>query len=138
MNEMISMAIALHIGAVFLILLLLVLLVLLFRKVPDFKAFSFKYEKLNLYYRATLGALFFTGLVVMAVVKFHVSWMVYVMVLATLIMIGTSIKENTVYKRTHIKDSISQETFIAYAKRKYILDIIMIVVVGVVAYAISL
>jgi hypothetical protein len=138
MNEMVSMAIALHIGAIFLILLLLVLLVLLFRKIYDFKAFSYKYEKLNLYYRATLGALFFTGIVVMAVVKFDVSWIVYVMVLATLIMIGTSIKENIVYKRTHIKDRLSQETFISYAKRKYILDIIMIVVIGVVAYAVSL
>ena len=138
MNEMISMAIALHVGAIFLILLLLVLLVLLFREVLDFKAFSFKYEKLSLYYKATLGALFFTGLVVMAVSKFQVSWMVYLMVLATLIMIGTSIKENLIYKLTQVKDALSQETFIRYAKRKYILDIIMIVVVGVAAYAVSL
>ncbi len=104
----------------------------------EFKPFSLKYEQLSLYYRATLGILFFTGLVVMAVAKFDVLWTVYIMVLVVLHMIGTSVKENIVYKLTHIKDTVSQETFKAYAKKKYITDIIMIVALTVLAYAVSL
>ena len=138
MTDMISMAIMLHVGSIVLILLLLALLVWHFSKEMEFKAFSVRYEQLSLYYRATLGALFFTGLVVMAVAKFDVLWTVYIMVLVVLHMIATSVKENIAYKLTHIKDALSQETFKAYAKKKYIIDIIMIVVLSVVTYAVSL
>ena len=138
MAEMISMALMLHGSAIVLILLLLVLLVLHFRKEREFKPFAIKCEQLSLYYKATLGALFFTGLVVMGVAMFDVSWSVYVMVLVMLYMIATSVKEHMAYKMTHIKDIESQKTFKAYAKKKYITDIMMIVVVSVVTYAVSL
>jgi len=63
MADMISMAIMLHVGSILLILLLLALLLWHFSKEMEFKEFSIKYEQLSLYYRATLGSLFFTGLV---------------------------------------------------------------------------
>lgn len=138
MAAMISMAIMLHVGSILLMLLLLLLLIRHFSKEMEFKAFSIKYEQLSLYYRATLGALFFTGLVVMAVAMFDVLWTVYIMVLVVLHMIATTVKENITYKLTHIKDAVSQETFKAYAKRKYIIDLIMIVVLSAVTYAVSL
>ena len=138
MADMISMAIMLHVGSILLILLLLLLLVWHFSKEMEFKPFSIKYEQLSLYYRATLGALFFTGLVVMAVAKFDVLWTVYIMVLIVLHMIATTVKENIAYKLTHVKDALSQETFKAYAKKKYTIDIILIVVLSAVTYAVSL
>ncbi len=138
MASMISMAIMLHVGSILLILLLLALLLWHFSSDMEFKAFSLKYEQLSLYYKATLGALFFTGLVVMAVAKFDVLWTVYIMVLVVLHMIATSVKEHLAYKLTHIKDALSQETFKAYAKKKYTIDIVLIVVLSVVTYAVSL
>jgi len=138
MAEMISAAIMLHASFIVLMLLLLVLLMLHFRKEMDFKPFSIKYEQLSLFYKATLSAVFFTGVVVMGVVKFDVSWTVYLMVLVILHMIATSVKEHMAYKGTHIKDSVSQETFKAYAKKKYRIDAVLIVVVSAVTYAISL
>ena len=138
MQDMISMAIMLHVGSILLILLLLLLLVWHFSKEMEFKPFSLKYEQLSLYYRATLAALFFTGLVVMAVAKFDVLWTVYVMVLVVLHMIATTVKENIVYKATHIKDTLSQERFKTYAKKKYTIELIMIVVLSAVTYAVSL
>ncbi len=138
MSDMISMAIMLHEGAIVLILLLLSLLVWHFSKEMEFKPFSLQYEKLSLYYRALLATLFFTGLVVMAVAKFDVKWTAYVMLLVILHMIATAIKENILYKKTHLKNLPSQETFKAYAKKKYLVDIIMIVTLSVVTYAVSL
>ena len=138
MTEMISMAVMLHVGSILLILLLLGLLLWHFSKEMEFKPFSLKYEKLSLYYKATLGALFFTGLVVMAVAKFEVLWTVYIMVLVVLHMIATTAKEHIAYKLTHIKDALSQETFKAYAKKKYMIDTILIVVLSAVTYAVSL
>ncbi len=135
---MISMAITLHMGSIFLILVIIAWVLLVLKSDRDFAPLSRKYEAVSLYYRAVLGVLFFTGLVVMAVAKFDVSWMVYVMVLVILHMIATSVKENIVYKKTHIKDIPSQEAFKKYAMKKYTIDIIMIVVVGVVSYAVSL
>ncbi|HIP20932.1 MAG TPA: hypothetical protein EYG70_07390 [Sulfurimonas sp.] len=138
MAGMISMAIMLHVGSIFLILLLLLLLVWHFSKEQEFKPFSIKYEQLSLFYKATLGSLFFTGLVVMAVAKFDVLWTVYVMVLVVLHMIVTTVKEHIAYKLTHIKDALSQEIFKAYAKRKYIIDLVLIVILSAVTYAVSL
>ena len=138
MQDMISTAIALHLGSIFLILAIIIWVLLILKSDRDFAPLSRKYEAVSLYYRALLGVLFFTGLVVMAVAKFDVSWMVYVMILVILHMSATSVKENIVYKKTHIKDIPSQEAFKKYAMKKYMIDIIMIVVVGVVSYAVSL
>ena len=138
MQDMISTAIELHLGSIFLILVIIIWVLLILKSDRDFTPLSRKYEAVSLYYRAVLGVLFFTGLVVMAVVKFDVSWMVYVMILVILHMSATSVKENIVYKKTHLKDIPSQEAFKKYAMKKYMIDIIMIVVVGVVSYAVSL
>ncbi len=138
MQDMISMAIELHMGSIFLLLAIIVWVLLILKSNRDFAQLSRKYEAVSLYYRAVLGVLFFTGLVVMAVAKFAVSWMVYVMVLVILHMSATSVKENIIYKKTHLKDIPSQEAFKKYAVKKYTIDIIMIVVVGVVSYMLAL
>jgi hypothetical protein len=138
MQDMISMAIELHIGSIFLILLISGWALYLLKSQQPFKELSKRYEMVSLFYRILLGALFFTGLVVMAVAKFDVSLMAYVMVLVMGHMIATSVKENIIYKKTHLKDEVSQETFKKYALKKYTLDTIMIIVVGVVSYAVSL
>jgi hypothetical protein len=138
MQDMISMAIELHIGSIFLILLICGWVLFVLKSKESFRVLSKRYEMASLYYRIVLGALFFTGLVVMAVAKFDVSFMAYVMVLVMGHMTATSVKENIIYKKTHLKDIASQETFKKYALKKYTLDIIMIVVVGVVSYAVSL
>ncbi len=138
MQDMISMAIELHMGSIFLILAIIVWVLLVLKSNKPFIELSKKYEAVSLYYRALLGILFFTGLVVMAVAKFDVSFMAYVMVVVMLHMIATSIKENIVYKKTHIKDISSQELFKKYAIKKYTIDIILITLTGVISYAVSL
>lgn len=138
MQDMVSMAIKLHLGSILLILTVIVWVVMLLKSDKSFDVLSRKYEAVSLYHRALLATLFFTGLVVMAVAKFDVSVMAYVMLVVMLHMIATSIKENSIYKKTHLKNLPSQEAFKQYALKKYILDLIMIVVVSIVAYAVSL
>jgi len=138
MTDMIKMAIEIHLFSIFLILAIILWALFVLKSDKKFEVLSKKYEAVSLYYRAVLGALFFTGLVVMAVAKFDVSMMVYVMVLVTLIMIATTIKENVVYKSAHIKDLSSQKRFKSFAKKKYIADFIMIAVTGGISYAVSL
>jgi hypothetical protein len=138
MTEMVSMSIGVHTLAIVLMLLLLLWMLKLLRSVGEFQPFSLKYEVLSLYYRALLATLFFTGIVVMAVAQFHVSWVAYGMLAVVLYMVGTSIKESLLYKQTRLKDVASQEAFKTYAKRKYMVDLIMIVLLSVVAYAVSL
>ena len=138
MTDMISMAIELHLGSIFLILAIIVWILLLLKSAKPFKELSKKYEAVSLYYRALLGILFFTGLVVVAVAKFHVSWMVIMMVVVVGYMLVTSVKENILYKKTHLKNNESQEVFKKYAIKKYSIDFIMIVLTAVVSYAVSL
>jgi hypothetical protein len=52
-------------------------------------------------------------------------------------IIFTSAKLHQVFKRTRERDIDSQKLFKMYAKRKYITDILIIVAVTVVMYAVS-
>ena len=138
MQEMISMAIKLHLGSILLIVAVIVWVLMVLKSDKSFEVLSRKYEAVSLYHRALLATLFFTGLVVMAVAKFDVSMMAYVMLVVILHMIATSVKENIIYKKTHLQNLPSQALFKQYAQKKYTLDLIMIVVVSIVAYAVSL
>ncbi len=138
MQDMISIAIKLHLGSIFLIFAVIVWGLMVLKSDKSFDVLSRQYEAVSLYHRALLATLFFTGLVVMAVAKFDVSVMAYVMLVVMLHMIATSIKENSIYKKTHLKNPSSQAVFKKYALKKYTLDLIMIVVLSAVTYAVSL
>ena len=83
-----------------------------------------------------LGMFVFTGFLAWAVLEFVMSVKVIVMILAVLHMIVTSVKLNRVFKRSRVRDLDSQKEFVKYAKKKYTIDIFILIVIGVVAYAI--
>ena len=135
---MISMALSLHGAFIVLMLLLLAWMLWTIKSQERFEKNSRKYEAISLYHRATLGALFFTGLVVMAVLHFHVAWSAYLMVIVILHMSATSIKESLLYKKTRFKDATSLATFHQYIWKKYRIDAVLLIVMTGVAYAVSL
>ncbi len=135
---MISMAISLHVIFVVIALLIAVLSFFFVRSDKEFRGFSNRVESVSLQYYIMLAALFFTGLVVLGATGFSVSLRVVMMIAAICWIIYSSVRLHKLFKKTKEVDIESQKTFKEYAKKKYIVDIILIAVVGLISYAISL
>ncbi len=138
MNDLIIMALTLHRIFIGLVLLIAILSYFFVSSDKDFRGFSNRVESVALQYYFILAALFFTGLVVFGATGLEVTWQVVMMVSALAWIVFTSAKLHQVFKRTRERDIDSQKLFKTYAKRKYITDILIILAVTVVMYAVSL
>ena len=138
MNDLISMALMLHRIFIGLVLIIAILSYFFVSSDKDFRGFSNRVESVALQYYFILAALFFTGLVVFGATGLEVTWQVVMMVGALGWIIFTSAKLHQVFKRTWERDIDSQKLFKTYAKRKYITDILIILAVTAVMYAVSL
>ena len=138
MNDLISMALTLHRIFIGLVLVIAILSYFFVSSDKDFRGFSNRVESVALQYYFILAALFFTGLVVFGATGLEITWQVVMMVGALVWIIFTSAKLHQVFKRTRERDIASQKLFKTYAKRKYIADILIILAVTTVMYAVSL
>jgi len=137
MNELISMSLTLHVVFITGALVLAVLSYFFVQQDKDFRGFSKRVESVSLQYYFMLAALFFTGLVVFGATGLEVTWQVVMMLGALGWIIFTSAKLHQVFKRTREVDIESQKLFKTYAQRKYLTDILIILAVSAVMYAVS-
>ena len=137
-NEMISLAISLHLFFIVGAFLVLIRLLFLLRSDREFVELSRIYDRWVIYHRALLGAFVFAGVVVMAVSHFDVRWQVWLMVAHAVHMLVMSIKEYTYYKVTSAKKSEQNEAFLNFSKRKYLIEPILLIIVSIVSYAVSI
>ena len=133
-NEMISLAIDLHLFFIVAIFLVMIRIYLLIRSKREFRELSLSYDSWALYYRALLGALLFSGLVVMAVSHFDVGWQVWMMVVLGIGMLVYTIKEYMYYKPTSIKNLQANEAFINFTKKKYLIELVILSFVSALSY----
>lgn len=138
MNDLISMAIILHVIFISIACVLAVWSYFFIKSDKDFRGFSNRVESISLQYYFMLAALFFTGLVVFGATGLEVTWQVIMMVGVLLWIIFSSVKLHMLFKMTRETDIAFQKKFKVYAQRKYIIDIVLIVIVSVVMYAVSL
>lgn len=137
MEEMITMAIQLHVGFIMLALVLASYIYFVAQKFESVE-YAQKYEKTYAWYLMSISIIGFTGIVVMAVEMFAFHWSVMWMILIFVIMMTTSVKVHQLFKKTHRFDVDSIATFSQFAKRKYLSDMVLMLVTGVLFYAISL
>jgi len=131
---MISLAIDLHLFFIVAIFLVMIRIYLLIRSKREFRELSLSYDSWVLYYRALLGALLFSGLVVMAVSHFDVGWQVWMMVVLGIGMLVYTIKEYMYYKPTSIKNLQANEAFINFTKKKYLIELVILAFVSALSY----
>ncbi len=137
MEEMITMAIELHVGFILLALLLAAYIYFVVGRFCSVR-YAQKYEKIYPWYLMSLVIIGFTGLVVMAVEKFAFHWSFIWMIFIFFVMIFTSIKVYKFFRDTHRLDEDSLILFIGFAKKKYLFDIFLMLTTGVVLYAVSI
>lgn len=127
MEELIQTAIKYHqyfIGG-----MLVVALVNLYFIYTD-KEFSKKVKKVNPVYYALFASVAFTGILVLGVNQLHVSHAVYLMIVVWVVIFIMSMKLFKKYKYG------TPDEYRAFAKKKYIIDIILISATMGLVYAI--
>jgi len=138
MDELILLSTKLHIFAVVFSLILIVFITLRLQSEGDYVKLTKKYERYSLFYYFFLASIFFTGLILFTVMKFEWSVSIVLMIMAILHLTVTSIKLHKIFKNTRKNDVDSQLIFKKYLKKKYLIDIIVLVIVGVVSFAIHI
>ncbi len=118
-------------------LLILALLNIYFiKKEQLFHALARQIEFLAPQYYLLLAAVAFTGLLVWTVEEFVLKPDVLAMIAVWFVILATSIMKYQKYKRTKIKDIESQKEFKNFALKKYVLDIVLLLSVMSISYAI--
>ncbi len=138
MEELITLARELHEVSLFITIFLVVFIYFRSLFEEDYVALTRKYERYSLFYFFFLGVLFFTGIVLFTVMKFKWSLKIVLMIMAILHMTVTSIKLHRVFKQSNLFDESSQRKFKSYSLKKYFIDMIVLITIGFISYAIHI
>jgi hypothetical protein len=136
MKDLIELSTQIHVISVLLTILVNIFLYITFIFLSDYKLLTRKYERYSLIYFFFLSVTAFTGLVLFTVTGFVWSVKVVLMIMALLHMIVTSIKLHTIFKNSRIFDEKSQIAFRKYTRKKYFMDILVLIMIGFISYAI--
>jgi len=94
------------------------------------KEFSKKVKKVNPVYYALFASVAFTGILVLGINQLHVTHAVYLMILVWTVIFVMSMKLFKKYKYG------TRDEYRSFAKKKYIIDIILIIATMGLVYAI--
>ena len=92
--------------------------------------FSKKVKKVNPVYYALFASVGFTGILILGINSFHMNHSVYLMLVVFLVIFIMSMKLFKKYKYG------SRDEYRSFAKKKYIIDIVLIVITMGLVYAI--
>ncbi len=137
MNELVSMSVQIHIFFVFLTLALAVINLFVVKSCSDYIAMTKKFELFSPLYYLSLSVVVFTGSVVLAVFKFHANHAVYLMVFTSAVVIIGAFKAHKLFKKTRVKDVNTQEIFRKFAGKKYLVDIVLMLITVILAFAVA-
>jgi len=134
MEQMITMSINLHLLMIGATILLALYTIFVSNKIKDETAYINRIKYTQPQYLSLVSAVAFTGIIVMAVNHFTLKPSLILMVITVLIVFFTSIKLHMQRKQVNTTD-ISQISDLKKAvKKKYIVDVVLIVLVGAVSF----
>jgi hypothetical protein len=136
MKDLIELSTQIHAVSVLLTILVNIFLYITFIFLSDYKLLTRKYERYSLVYFFFLSVTAFTGVVLFTVTGFVWSVKIVLMIMALLHMIVTSIKLHMIFKNSRIFDEDSQIAFRKYTRKKYFMDILVLIMIGFISYAI--
>lgn len=135
MEEMISLSLQLHLVFIGAFIVLLGANIYLLRSDKTFFNLSKRLELLAPQYYIVLSAIFFTGLIVMAVRQFSFSWTVWLMIGAWVFLIAFGIRGHKIYKKAK-QANITPSEYTTFALRKYWIDALLVAVVIALFYGV--
>ena len=135
MEEMVTLSMQLHLIFVFLFVVLLGINLYLLKSDKTFFNLSKRLELLAPQYYIVLAAIFFTGLIVMAVRQFSFSWAVWEMIAVWIVLIAFGIRGHKAYKKVK-RSELSSAEYKAFALRKYSIDLALVALTLILFYGV--
>ncbi|AFL67506.1 hypothetical protein [Sulfurospirillum barnesii] len=135
MDELIRLSIQLHLVFIVLLGLLIGINLYLLNSDRTFVKLSKRLELLAPQYYIILSAIFFTGIIVMAVQQFHFSVSLGVMIIVWGGMIAFGIKGRRMYKKIERTES-SQKAYKQFASKKYALALLALLATSIFFYTV--
>lgn len=136
MEEFIALSVQLHLLFVISLVVLIIINLYLLKSDSVFIKLSKKLELIAPQYYIVLSAIFFTGIIVMAVKKFEFSLSVWIMILVWLFILVKGIKKHKIYKKMEKRDENLQVDYKKLAIKKYTIDAILIIVTIIFTYGV--
>ena len=135
MEEMVTLSMQLHLIFVMLLLALLGLNLYWLRRKQPFTALSKRLDLLAPQYYIVLSAIFFTGLIVMAVRQFSFSWAVWAMIGVWIVLIALGIRGYKASKKLKRAQLHSME-YTALVSQNYTIGVMLVVATLILFYGV--
>ena len=134
MQDMISMAIDLHL--IFIAATLVLAFINLFMVSTDLEYVKFtkKIEFVSPQYYILLSAIAFTGIVILGAEGLVFSFEIFLMIIVWIVIVFLSVKKHKMFKKTAPNSIESNESFKAFAKKKYLIDMVLMLFVICIVY----
>ncbi|NCD11695.1 MAG: hypothetical protein EOL93_04020 [Epsilonproteobacteria bacterium] len=123
MEELIRLSSQLHLIFIGLLGVLIAFNLYLLNSDKTFLKLSKRLELIAPQYYIVLSAIFFTGIIIMAIRQFHFSLSVAVMIIVWIGIVALGIRGHKIYKSME-RTEISQKAYKQYAIKKYTLDLL--------------
>ncbi len=136
MEQMITMSINLHLFIIGATILLALYNIYASYNLKDQVKYINRMKYIQPQYLSLVTAIMFTGITVMAVNHFVIKPSLIFMIIAILVIYFTSTKLHMIRKHAHTHDIQEMNYLRGFVKKKYIGDIVLIVLVGVVSFMI--
>jgi Na+-translocating ferredoxin:NAD+ oxidoreductase RnfG subunit len=137
MEQMITMSINLHLFIIGATILLALYTIFASNSIKSENIYINRIKYIQPQYLSLVTAIAFTGITVMAVNHFVLKTSLILMVIAVLIVYFTSTKLHMIRKHANTKDIQEMNYLRGFVKKKYIGDVVLIVLVGIVSFFIS-
>ena len=137
MEQMISMSINLHLFMIGATILLALYTIYTSKALKDELTYINRIKYIQPQYLSLVTAIAFTGITVMAVNHFTIKPSLILMVISVLIIYFTSTKLHMIRKHAHTNDIQEMNYLRGFVKKKYIGDVVLIVLVGIVSFMIK-
>ncbi|MBP1681798.1 MAG: hypothetical protein H6Q35_2137 [Proteobacteria bacterium] len=133
MEELIRLSSQLHLVFIILLIILIAFNLYLLKSDKTFLKLSKRLELIAPQYYIVLSAIFFTGIIVMAVRQFAFSFSVWVMIVVWIAIVAFGIRGHKMYKKIE-RTEVSQSAYKRYAIKKYTLDFIALIATSALFY----
>jgi len=135
MEELIHLASQLHLVFIILLVVLIALNLYLLKSDKTFLKLSKRLELIAPQYYIVLSAIFFTGIIVMAVRQFTFSFSVWLMIIVWILIVAFGIRGHKMYKKIERTEE-SQSAYKRYAIKKYSLDFLALIATSALFYTV--
>ncbi len=135
MNELFNTTLIFHTAFVGILFIMAIVNYFVINDKLDYKGLVKRVRTILPVYYMFLTTVLFTGLVLLGVSKFTIHHSAYLMIVVWFVILMMTIRRYKKFKSLRSDDKRRRGRFVRFSKRKHLIDMVLIIVTVVIAYA---